>query len=121
MYKFVVSVLLLMTAVSGTALAAGDPSIGRTKASACTACHGLTGVSENQDWPNLAGQKPVYLSKQLRAFRDGSRTNPLMTAMAKPLSDEDIEDLTAYFTLQSPAPAVAPKPTVDVSALPHAP
>jgi YVTN family beta-propeller protein len=121
MHKIVVSLVLLMAATSGNALAAGDASVGRTKASACTACHGLTGISENGDWPNLAGQKPLYLSKQLRAFRDGSRGNPLMTAVARSLSDEDIDDLTAYFTLQSPAPAVVLKPAVDVSALPHAP
>ncbi|HEY4211161.1 MAG TPA: c-type cytochrome [Steroidobacteraceae bacterium] len=121
MHKIALSLLVLVMGTEGSALAAGDANVGRTKASACTACHGLTGVSENEDWPNLAGQRALYLSKQLDAFRMGTRKNPLMTAMAKSLSDEDVQDLAAYFSVQNPAPAVMPKPTVNVAALPHAP
>jgi cytochrome c553 len=49
-------------------------------------------------WPNLAGQKEGYLVKQLKAFRDGVRTDPMMSPMAKPLTDDDIENLAAYFS-----------------------
>jgi cytochrome c553 len=48
-------------------------------------------------WPNLAGQQPGYLVKQLRAFRDGTRSDPMMTPMATPLSDDDIANLAAYY------------------------
>ncbi len=67
------------------------------KAGACVACHGADGVGKAPQYPNLAGQKATYLDKQLKAFRSGERKDPNMSAMAKPLSDQDIEDLAAYF------------------------
>jgi cytochrome c553 len=79
---------------------AGDTVAGKTKAAACAACHGPTGRSANDAWPNLAGQKLPYLVKQLKAFRDGTRTNPLMSPTAKTLSDADVEDLAAWFSSQ---------------------
>ena len=79
---------------------AGDTVAGKTKAAVCAACHGPTGRSANDAWPDLAGQKLPYLVKQLKAFRDGTRTNPLMTPLAKTLSDADIEDLAAWFSTQ---------------------
>jgi cytochrome c553 len=48
-------------------------------------------------WPNLAGQQQGYLVKQLKAFRDGSRSDPMMTPMAKPLTDGDIANLAAWY------------------------
>lgn len=41
--------------------------------------------------------KKGYLAKQLKAFRDGTRQDPMMAPMAKPLSDDDIANLAAYF------------------------
>jgi cytochrome c553 len=89
------SVLLLGASIS---MAGGDAAAGKTKAATCAACHGAAGVSANPMWPNLAGQKEAYLAKQLKAFRDGTRSDPMMTGMAKPLSDADIADLAAYFS-----------------------
>lgn len=66
-------------------------------AHACTACHGTHGVSAFDDVPNLAGQKALYLARQLEAFRDGKRKDDLMEAMARQLSDEDIRVLAAYW------------------------
>lgn len=77
---------------------AGDAAAGKAKSLSCTACHGAEGISTMDIWPNLAGQKEGYLTKQLKAFRDGSRSEPTMDPMAKPLSDEDIADLAAYFS-----------------------
>lgn len=94
----IVSVALALLAVSTAASAIGDSEAGRQKAQRCVACHGQAGVSMNPQWPNLAGQKDKYLIKQLQAFRSGSRSDPLMSLMAKPLSDADIEDLAAYFS-----------------------
>ena len=77
----------------GGAAVAGDIAAGKTKAASCAGCHGADGISANPLWPNLAGQKAPYLVKQLKAFRDGVRQDPMMSAMARPLSDADIENL----------------------------
>jgi len=99
MQKRVTSVVIagVLLGMCGTTLA-GDAEAGKTKAAICAGCHGDAGVSSNPMWPNLAGQKEGYLVKQLRALRDGTRTDPMMSPMAKPLSDEDIENLAAYFS-----------------------
>jgi cytochrome c553 len=76
---------------------AGNIDNGRAKAVACAACHGAEGESPNDLWPDLAGQKEGYLRKQLLAYRDGARVDPMMSPMAKPLTDEEIDDLAAYF------------------------
>lgn len=76
---------------------AGDPVRGKEKAAVCAGCHGADGNSTNPAWPSLAGQLPAYFSIQLRAFRQGTRDNPMMNGLAKGLSDDDIEDLAAYF------------------------
>ena len=106
MSRALVAIVLSVLAVpSGAAFAAGDTvagdaGAGKTKAAGCAACHGPTGRSANDAWPNLAGQKLPYLVKELKAFRDGTRTNSLMSPMAKTLSDADIEDLAAWFSSQ---------------------
>ncbi len=51
-------------------------------------------------WPNLAGQKEQYLIKQIKAFRDGTRQDPMMAPMVAALSDTDIENLAAYYSSQ---------------------
>ncbi|HXH03723.1 MAG TPA: cytochrome c [Candidatus Competibacteraceae bacterium] len=86
----------------GAPALAGDPAAGKAKAAACAACHGPEGVSPNPEWPNLAGQKEKYLINQLKAFKSGTRSNPMMSPMATPLSDTDIEDLAAYFSSLPP-------------------
>jgi cytochrome c553 len=68
------------------------------KQKTCVACHGAGGVSNNSLWPNLAGQKEEYIVKQLHAFRDGSRVDPLMSPISQMLSDDDIKELAAYYS-----------------------
>lgn len=77
---------------------AGDIAAGKANAITCMACHGAAGISPNDIWPNLAGQKEAYLVKQIKAFRDGDRVDPMMAPMVKPLSDSDVENLAAYFS-----------------------
>ncbi len=77
---------------------AGDAAAGKTKAATCGACHGMNGISPNDLWPNLAGQKAGYLVAQMKAFRDGQRKNPMMAPMAAGLSDADIADLAAFYS-----------------------
>ena len=95
--------ILLLTAaallsVNATAVLAGDAAAGKTKSASCAACHGPNGISANDIWPNLAGQKAGYLVAQMKAFRDGQRNNPMMSPMAAPLSDADIDNLAAYYS-----------------------
>ena len=79
------------------AAAAGDAKAGRQKAIKCQACHGLDGQAKLPDAPNLAGQNPIYLAKALQDYRSGTRHNEMMAVIVKPLSDQDIADLAAYY------------------------
>jgi cytochrome c553 len=94
----------LMTAAAALALlsapafAAGDAEAGKAKAAVCAACHGAEGISAMDIYPNLAGQKAAYIVSQLKAFKAGERSNPIMAPMAMPLSDQDMEDLAAYYS-----------------------
>ncbi|MDN3922308.1 c-type cytochrome [Roseateles violae] len=87
---------LVLLSLTGLA-PAGDVEAGRAKAQACAVCHGPLGLSTAPDAPNLAGQPELYLAAQLRAYRSGARKHEVMGVMAKPLSDEDIANLAAWF------------------------
>lgn len=79
------------------AQAAGDGIAGRDKAKRCMACHGLDGLGRMPNVPHIGGESPIYLEKQLKAFRAGERADPQMSVMAKALSDRDIADLAAWY------------------------
>ena len=104
--KQCLTTVLLCTAVSsfnvlaGDVLA-GDPAAGESKAALCTSCHGPAGNSVNPAWPKLAGQHAAYTAKQVRDFMEGAtRNDALMAPMIASLSDQDIEDIAAYYALQ---------------------
>ena len=100
--KFAVTLTLAaVVAWSGPAAAAGNAQAGQAKSVTCLACHGADGNSANPEWPNLAGQHAAYLQRQLKGFKAGERQNPLMTPMAMPLQDQDIDDLAAFFSKQA--------------------
>ena len=90
----------LISAIAWLSLSsfAGDVAKGKAKAAVCIACHGAAGISTNPLWPNLAGQKEQYLIQQLKAFKSGERKNPPMAPFIKPLTDEDIKNLAAYYS-----------------------
>ena len=90
--------LLIIAILSSAAASAGDPRVGKQKAALCAACHGANGISNNPLWPNLKGQKEQYLIKALKDFRSGTRNDPSMSPMAKPLSDADIDNLAAFYS-----------------------
>lgn len=77
---------------------AGDAAAGKAKSSTCAGCHGANGIATIDMYPNLAGQNEGYLVKAIKSYRDGARQDPMMGAMAKPLSDADIDNLAAYFS-----------------------
>lgn len=85
-------------ALAQPAVGAGDAEAGAQKAGTCAACHGMDGNSVNPQWPSLAGQNANYIVKTLQAFKDGSRSDILMSAQAAALSDQDMADLAAYFS-----------------------
>ena len=77
---------------------ANDVQQGRQKAQSCAVCHGQAGLSVTPDAPHLAGQPALYVASQLRAYRSGARKHEVMGVMAKPLSDDDISHLAAWFS-----------------------
>ena len=94
-------ILTVLSAIALTAAAnvsaAGDAAAGKAKSASCAGCHGAAGISAVPTYPNLAGQKEAYLVKQMKAFKDGSRKDPTMNAMAKPLSDADMANIAAHY------------------------
>ena len=97
--KSLIKITLIATMMLTTGLAsAADPAAGKEKAAVCAACHGTDGISLNDLWPNLAGQKEGYLKKQITAFRAGTRQDPNMQPMVANLTDADIDNLAAYFS-----------------------
>lgn len=91
---------LPIAAFSASAHAKGDPEAGREKAKACEACHGTDGKSVEPSYPNLAGQYESYLIKALSDYRSGARNNAIMQSFAANLSNQDIEDLAAWYASQ---------------------
>ena len=93
--------LLLGTALMTPATMAADEGAELAWKYHCTTCHGDTGKSKTQRYPNLAGQNSLYLVSRLKYFRDGVEPGNQMNAQAVPLSDETIELLADYFSRQS--------------------
>ena len=78
--------------------AAADIAAGKAKAgAACAVCHGAQGVATLPNAPNLAGQPQIYLAEQLRNYRSGKRTHEVMSVIAKPLTDLEIDNLSAWY------------------------
>jgi len=102
------------SAALGNPLVEGSAEAGKTKAVTCAACHGPDGNSANPQWPSIAGQNAPYIVKQLEAYKDGTRSNVLMSGQAAVLSDEDMRDLAVFYTEQAIAPrTVANEETMD--------
>ncbi|MGB2942122.1 MAG: cytochrome c [Candidatus Macondimonas sp.] len=93
--------MLVLTSLPAVSLAAGDPAAGQQKSDqVCAACHGPDGNSPSNQFPILAGQYEDYLVHALQSYRNGQRKNPVMTGMAQPLTDQEIQDLAAFFSSQ---------------------
>lgn len=112
MFPVRVSVLIGIVFAAATGLAQakfeGDAAAGKAKSAACAACHGPDGNGgADPSWPKLAGQIPEYLYKQLADFKSGKRSDPLMSGMAAPLSEEDMRDLAAFYASQKIKPGAA--------------
>jgi cytochrome c553 len=92
---------ILITSLSNPILAAGDAEAGQAKSATCMGCHGLAGNSTIPNFPKLAGQSEAYIVKQLQYFKSGERGNAMMAGVALSLSDQDMEDVAAYYSIQT--------------------
>lgn len=90
-----VTLYLLMLPINS--LGEDDPKRGAVKAEICIGCHGISGISSDSFWPNLAGQKKGYLIKILNDYKSGVRFNNVMSPIAATLSEGDIRDVAAYY------------------------
>ena len=97
MKRRLISAALASVLACATSAAQADVQAGRVKARMCAVCHGEYGVGVLPNAPNLAGQPEIYLTEQLKAYRGGTRSNEIMNVIAKPLTDAEIADLSAWF------------------------
>ncbi|MFZ0872174.1 MAG: cytochrome c [Rhodanobacter sp.] len=88
----------MLAFASAQVLANGNIENGKQKAATCFACHGADGNSVDPQYPRLAGQYNAYLVQVLHEYKDGQRNNAIMKGMDATLSDQDIEDIAAYFS-----------------------
>jgi len=94
------AVLCLGALSTASASAAGDAEAGRTKAFTCMGCHGVpsyTNAYPTYHVPKLGGQHAQYLVGALAAYKSGQRSHATMQAQAASLSEQDMEDIAAYF------------------------
>jgi cytochrome c553 len=99
MNKVIVS-LLLTLGITGLAHAAGNAEAGQGKVAVCGACHNPDGNSAAPNFPKLAGQGERYLVKQLKDIKAGNRTVLEMTGLLDNLTEQDLQDIAAYFSKQ---------------------
>ncbi len=89
-----------LTLFQAGALAGGDAEAGKSKSEACAQCHGPDGNSPSPAFPKLAGQYADYLARALLDYKTGARQNPIMAGFSASLSEQDIEDLAAFYASQ---------------------
>ena len=106
-----VSLLLL---VSLPVFAKGDAAAGQAKSAICAACHGMDGNSTVPTWPKLAGQHEKYLVRQVTLIKSGARMVPEMAGIVPGLSEQDIEDISAFFASQVNNGGVADESKIEV-------
>lgn len=95
---------MLLAVLSLPALAAGDAEAGRAKATTCLGCHGIPdyhNVYPSYRVPKLGGQHAQYIVAALQEYRDGQRAHSTMHAQASSLSDQDMQDIAAWFSAQA--------------------
>lgn len=111
--SYIGAILIGLSSLMSFALFAADPGAGKTKSALCAGCHGVDGNSINGIWPSLAGQHASYLVKQIKNFKSGERSDPVMQGMVAALNEEDIQDIAAYFASQKAKPVGFDKSLVE--------
>lgn len=113
--KISIQLLLVLFAFSSQSLfAGGSVEAGKSKSTPCAACHGVDGNSTNPAWPKLAGQGAPYIAEQLKLFKEGTRSNPLMSAQAVGLSEQDMLDLAEFYASQTMTAGAAEEELVEL-------
>lgn len=88
-----------LSSIGGDTVAAGgDSTAGIDATSTCVACHGQNGISLSPTWPTLAGQHEDYLVHAMNQYRDGTRTDPVMSPMAAALTEDDVLLLARFYS-----------------------
>ena len=90
------SAAITLLSIYGIAQAGGDAAAGKAKAGACAGCHGASGEG-NKPNPPLAGLPEAKFVQAMKDYKSGKRPNPVMKSFASPLSDQDFENLAAYY------------------------
>ena len=103
--------------VSLQSFAQADPAAGEAKAAICAACHGADGNSVVPNWPKIAGQHQQYLLRHLRLIKSNARPVPEMMGITPGLTDQDLMDLSAYFSEQTATGGVADESKVVLGEL----
>jgi cytochrome c553 len=88
--------ILASLAIVGAAQAAGDANAGKKKAAMCAPCHGANGQGVPPN-PPLAGVPAAKQVQALKDYKSGKRANPVMKGLAASLSEQDMEDLSAFY------------------------
>lgn len=119
MKKLAISISLVLGLVGHANAGDGNAEAGKAKSATCVACHGVDGNSAVPAYPKIAGQHEEYIYQQLKALKLGStsggkegRNDPVMSAMAAPLSDQDMKDLSAYYAGQKMSQGMTPESVV---------
>lgn len=100
MKNTILSTVMLLGLLPLAASAAGDATAGKTKAFTCMGCHGITdyhNVYPSYRVPKIGGQHAEYIVAALQGYKSGQRSHATMRAQAGSLSDQDMQDLAAYF------------------------
>lgn len=96
--KQMIAALLGAAALFSTASSSADDiAAGKQKAQSCAMCHGINGIAQMPNTPHLAGQPAAYLAEQLKNYRTGKRSNEIMNVIAKPLTDQEIANVAAWY------------------------
>ncbi|MFT5806570.1 MAG: cytochrome c553 [Moritella dasanensis] len=122
--KSLVLSFAMLIGLMGSAQAAGDAATGEAISGTCTACHGADGNSPASIYPKLAGQNASYIVKQLKDFQlamqtggEKGRNNPVMMGMAAMLTEENMQDLAAFYSAQTMKPEETPEEVVAAGEL----
>ncbi len=99
--QYLLATLALASVMPLTSMAAGDPAAGQNKAFTCMGCHAVpsyTNAYPTYHVPKLGGQQADYIVAALQAYKNGQRNHQTMSAQASSLSEQDMQDIAAYFS-----------------------
>ncbi len=100
MNKLFITTLITILILIHAAAYAADPGSGKEVSKQCVACHGEDGNSPTPNFPRLAGQHSDYLLHALQSYKQGKRKNAIMAGIVAALSEEDMQNVSAYYSQQ---------------------